>query len=120
MKNSQSGDYTRSKNEKQRGNEKMGIIVLLFEILYYALFMKVAKKGKSTIGYLLAFTIATAVNILLRSNELYTYILFIYISLILINYLTRDRQALSFYLERRKKDDTSITNNTRSANFKHR
>jgi hypothetical protein len=73
----------------------MGIAVLIFEILYYALFMKVAKKGKSTIGYLLAFTIATAVNILLRSTELYTYILFIYISLILINYLTKDKTGMS-------------------------
>lgn len=55
----------------------MNIIVLIFEVLYYALFMKFARKEGNFSRYILLFTLITILFTFLGTNQIYSYLLLI-------------------------------------------
>ena len=55
----------------------MNIIVLIFEILYYSLFMKFARKEGKFSRYILLFTLITVLFTFLGTNNVYSYFLLI-------------------------------------------
>lgn len=55
----------------------MNIIVLIFEVLYYALFMKFARKEGKFSRYILLFTLITVLFTFLGTNNVYSYFLLI-------------------------------------------
>ena len=59
----------------------LNAIVLIFEILYYSLFMKFARKDGKLWRYLLLFTIMAAILLIIGTNNLYSYLIFILFSL---------------------------------------
>ena len=55
----------------------MHIIVLLFEVLYYSMFMKFARKEGKFWRYLLLFSLITIVLIFTGTGNLYVYLIFV-------------------------------------------
>ena len=56
----------------------LNIIVLIFEVLYYALFMKFARKEERLYKYILAFILGTIVVALLDGIKVIAYVSFIF------------------------------------------
>lgn len=67
----------------------MHIIVLIFEILYYSMFMKFTKKEGKFWKYLLLFTLITLVGLLIGTSNLYSYLILILMILYGIKYIVK-------------------------------
>lgn len=65
------------------------IIVLLFEVLYYSMFMKFARKEGKFWRYLLLFSLITIVLIFTGTNNLYVYLIFVLLTLYGLKYIVK-------------------------------
>lgn len=65
------------------------IIVLLFEVLYYSMFMKFARKEGKFWKYLLLFSLITIVLIFTGTNNLYVYLIFVLLTLYGLKYIVK-------------------------------
>ena len=65
------------------------IIVLLFEVLYYSMFMYYARKEGKFWRYLLLFSLITIVLIFIGTNNLYAYLIFVLLSLYGLKYIVK-------------------------------
>lgn len=72
----------------------MNIIVLIFEVLYYALFMKFARKEGKFSRYVLLFTIITIILYIIGTNHVYSHLLLIFMMLLGLKYLTKTKVYL--------------------------
>lgn len=72
----------------------LNIIVLIFEILYYSLFMKFVRKDGNFIKYLLAFTMITIIGIIIGTNGLVSYFALILMILLAMKYIVRIKTTL--------------------------
>lgn len=72
----------------------LNIIVLIFEVLYYSLFMKCIRKDGMFRKYLLSFTIITIIGILIGTNGLISYFLLIMMILFSMKYIIRIKTTL--------------------------
>lgn len=71
------------------------IIVLIFEVLYYSMFMKFARKEGKFWRYLLLFSLITIVMIFIGTNTLYAYLIFVLLALYGLKYIVKIKT--SFY-----------------------
>ena len=71
------------------------IIVLIFEVLYYSMFMKFTKKEGKFWKYLLLFSLITIVLIFIGTNTLYAYLIFVLLALYGLKYIVKIKT--SFY-----------------------
>lgn len=71
------------------------IIVLIFEILYYSMFMKFARKEGKFWRYLLLFSLITIMMIFIGTNTLYAYLIFVLLALYGLKYIVKIKT--SFY-----------------------
>lgn len=72
----------------------MNIIVLIFEVLYYALFMKFARKEGKFSRYVLLFTLISLVLYIIGTQELYSYILLILMMVYGMKYVVKTKISL--------------------------
>lgn len=72
----------------------LNIIVLIFEILYYSLFMKFVRKDGNFIKYLLAFTMITIIGIIIGTNGLVSYFALILLISLAMKYIVRIKTTL--------------------------
>ena len=70
------------------------IIVLIFEILYYSMFMKFTKKEGKFWKYLLLFTLITIILFIFNTNNLYVYLIFILLALYGLKYIVNVKISL--------------------------
>ena len=70
------------------------IIVLLFEVLYYSMFMKFARKEGKFWKYLLLFSLITIVGLLIGTNYLYSYIWLVLFILFGLKYVVKIKTSL--------------------------
>ena len=70
------------------------IIVLIFEILYYSMFMKFAKNEGKFWRYLLLFSLITIVMLFVGTNTLYAYLIFVLLALYGIKYIVKTKASL--------------------------
>ena len=72
----------------------LNIIVLIFEVLYYALFMKFARKEGKFSRYLLLFSAITIFFYFVGANQIYSYLLLILMMLYGIKYIVKIKTSL--------------------------
>ena len=72
----------------------LNIIVLIFEILYYSLFMKFAKKEGKLIRYFIAFSLMTIVGVFIGTNNLPSYFVLIMLIIIGMKYIVKVKMSL--------------------------
>ena len=72
----------------------MNIIVLIFEILYYSLFMKFARKDGKIWKYFITFLLTTIIVAIFDSSKIYSYLLFIISSIMILKYLVKIKSNL--------------------------
>lgn len=72
----------------------MNIIVLIFEILYYSLFMKFAKKDGKVWKYIILFGLITIVLMFIGTTNLYAYLVFVLLSLYGLKYIVKTKISL--------------------------
>ena len=72
----------------------MNIIVLILEVLYYALFMKFSRKEERLYKYILAFILVTIVVVLLDGIKVIAYISFIFTVLLSLKHLMKIKVSL--------------------------
>ena len=60
----------------------LNVIILIFETIYYSLFMKNAKETDSLWKYILSFSIGTILILVFNYNSLISYLVFVFSSLI--------------------------------------
>lgn len=72
----------------------LNIIVLIFEVLYYSLFMKFARKEGKFWRYILLFIICTLFILIFNSNNLLTYLGFVLITLFGLKYICKMETSL--------------------------
>jgi len=65
----------------------LNIVVLIFEILYYSLFVKFAKKEGKFYKYLIVFTVSTLIIGFINIENLSAYLIFIITSITLLKYI---------------------------------
>lgn len=70
------------------------LVVLVFEILYYSMFMKYARKEGKFSKYLLLFSISTLLILIFGNKGLESYIIFILFSYISLKYLVKTKVSL--------------------------
>ena len=70
------------------------IIVLLFEVLYYSMFMKFARKEGKFWRYLLLFSLITIFFYFFNTNNLYSYLMLILMILYGIKYIANVKISL--------------------------
>lgn len=70
------------------------ILVLIFEILYYSLFMKFARKEGKFWKYLLLFSLATILIIFIQNQNFLTYLIFILFVLFGLKYIVKLKVSL--------------------------
>lgn len=75
-------------------NILMNIIVLIFEVLYYSMFMYYAKKEGKFWRYILLFSLITILILILGSNNLISYIFFVLIALMGLKYFIKIKASL--------------------------
>lgn len=67
----------------------LNIIVLVFEILYYSLFMKSCRNKNKLYKYFILFTLITIIMFFISTNQLYTYLIFILLTLYGLKYIVK-------------------------------
>lgn len=72
----------------------INIIVLIFEILYYSMFMKFARKDGKFWKYLLLFTLVTIVTGIANINSLFSYIVIVSSILFGLKYIVKVKTTL--------------------------
>lgn len=72
----------------------LNIIVLIFEVLYYSLFMKFARPEGKFYRYLILFSLITIVMLFVGTSNLYSYLIFVILSLLGIKYLIKEKAGL--------------------------
>lgn len=72
----------------------MNIIVLIFEILYYSLFMKFAKNDGKVWKYIILFVLITIVLMFIGTTNLYAYLAFVLLSLYGLKYIVKTKISL--------------------------
>lgn len=70
------------------------IIVLIFEVLYYSMFMKFARKEGKFWKYLLLFSLITVILFIFNTNNLYVYLMFILLALYGLKYIVNVKISL--------------------------
>lgn len=70
------------------------IIVLIFEVLYYSMFMYYARKEGKFWRYLLLFSLITIVLIFTGTGNLYVYLIFVLLSLYGLKYIVKTKISL--------------------------
>lgn len=75
-------------------NILMNIIVLMFEVLYYSMFMYYAKKEGKFWRYILLFSLITIVMLFVGTNMLYAYLIFVLLALYGIKYIVKVKASL--------------------------
>jgi hypothetical protein len=72
----------------------LNIIVLLFEIVFYSLFMKFARKEGKFYRYILLFILTTFLVILFSSNSLIAYLVFVLSAYVGLKYIVKLKVSL--------------------------
>lgn len=72
----------------------LNAIVLIFEILYYSLFMKFARKEGKITKYLLLFTLVTIIGLIIGTNNFPSYLLLIMMILFGLKYIVKVKISL--------------------------
>mgnify|MGYP001853169736 CR=1 FL=1 len=75
-------------------NILMNIIVLIFEVLYYSMFMYYAKKEGKFKRYLLLFSLITIIMMFTGTNSLYSYLIFVLTTLYGLKYIVKIKTSL--------------------------
>ena len=75
-------------------NLLMNIIVLILEVLYYALFMKFARKQGKFSRYVLLFTLLSILSVFIGTNHVYSHLLLIFNILLGLKYMTKTKVYL--------------------------
>lgn len=70
------------------------IMVLIFEILYYSLFVRLTRKEGNFFKYIISFTMCTMIVFICNSNNVLAYLTFILSSLFFLKYLVRIKVSL--------------------------
>lgn len=70
-------------------NILMNIIVLIFEVLYYSMFMYYAKKEGKFWKYILLFSLITILLIFTNTSNLYSYLVFVLLTLFGLKYIVK-------------------------------
>ena len=65
----------------------LNVVVLIFEILYYSLFIKFARKEGNFVRYLIAFSIITIIGIIIGTNGLISYFALVMMILLAMKYI---------------------------------
>lgn len=72
----------------------LNIIVLLFEVLYYSLFMRYARKEGKFYRYLILFMLITIIGLLIGTNGFISYMFLILMILFGLKYIIRIKTTL--------------------------
>ena len=72
----------------------LNILVLVFEILYYSMFMYYAKGEGKFKRYLLLFSLITIIMIFTGTNSLYSYLIFVLTTLYGLKYIVKVKTSL--------------------------
>ena len=72
----------------------LNIIVLVLEILYYSIFMYYAKGEGKFWRYLLLFSLMTGIMLLVNTSTIYSYLIFVVLSLYGLKYLVKVKTSL--------------------------
>lgn len=72
----------------------LNIIVLIFEVLYYALFMKFARKEGKFSRYLLLFSLITLILYIIGTDDLYAHLMSVCLMLFGLKYITKIKISL--------------------------
>lgn len=75
-------------------NVLMNIIVLIFEVLYYSMFMYYAKKEGKFWRYILLFSLISIVLMFVGTKNLYSYLVFVVLSLFGLKYIIKAKASL--------------------------
>lgn len=70
-------------------NVILNIIVLIFEVLYYSLFMKNARQEGKLFKYLICFSLVTLISGILNVQALISYMLSVLAMLVLLKYIVK-------------------------------
>ena len=72
----------------------MNIIVLIFEVLYYSLFMKLTRREGKLYKYLIAFSIITIIGLFINTRTLESYFLLVLLMLLALKYIVDKKTSL--------------------------
>lgn len=72
----------------------ISVIVIVFEILYYSLFMKSVKRDGKLYKYLITFSVLTIIGMFLDLSKAINYLLLIIVILLLMKYVGKIRTYL--------------------------
>lgn len=72
----------------------LNVVVLVFEVLYYALFMKFARKEGKFWKYLLSFGLVNIILLFIGTNQIYSYLLCIIMMLYGLKYIVGIKMTL--------------------------
>lgn len=72
----------------------LNVLILLFEILYYSLFMKFTKKDGKFWKYVIVFIINTILILIASSSKFPTYLIFVIATLFMLKYLVKVKTGL--------------------------
>lgn len=72
----------------------LNVLILLFEILYYSLFMKFTKKDGKFWKYVIVFIINTILILIASSSKFPTYLIFVAATLFMLKYLVKVKTGL--------------------------
>ena len=72
----------------------LNIIVLIFEVLYYSLFMKYSRPEGKYYRYLILFTLITIIGLVIGTSNLISYLLLILMILYGIKYIVKIKISL--------------------------
>ena len=67
----------------------LNVIILIFETIYYSLFMKNVKETDSLWKYILSFSIGTILILVFNYNSLMSYLVFVFSSLFVMKYIAK-------------------------------
>ena len=70
------------------------IIVLIFEVLYYSLFMKLTRGNGKYYRYLIAFSIITIIGLFINTRTLESYFLLVILMLLALKYIVDKKTSL--------------------------
>lgn len=72
----------------------INIIVLIFEVLYYSLFMKLTRREGKLYKYIIAFSIITLIGLFINTRTLESYFLLVLLMLLALRYIVDRKTSL--------------------------
>lgn len=72
----------------------LNIVVLVLEIMYYSIFMYYAKGEGKFWRYLLLFSLITGIMLLVNTSTIYSYLIFVILSVYGLKYLVKAKTSL--------------------------